>query len=372
MEYYDRFYGWVRKFSKFLMYNSIIMITSAINQTPNIVIIGSGWATKSFTNTIDKDKYNVKIVSNSDHFIYTPQLANFSVTKDVKDIETDMTHIPKIEFINDTIKDVDFYKQILITEKDNIKYDYVIFAHGAQTNTFNIHGVKENCLFLKTKNDAELIHKHLEGLEPNEKVAVIGCGLTGSELIGCLLDKKKFNITAIDGLSGPLQMFNKSNINKTLDLWKTNNITMIFNSFVKNIEPSTIYFKDNKVEYDLAIWCGGVKISPLSQLINKKLNLESRRGILVNPYLQFQKNAFAIGDCADAGVFPTAQNATQQGRYLAQRFNNKFRDDQKYHYQDKGKLCYIGEKNSIFENKFISLHGKVGYFIGRMIHFYNN
>ena len=100
MEYYDRFYGWVRKFSKFLMYNSIIMITSAINQTPNIVIIGSGWATKSFTNTIDKDKYNVKIVSNSDHFIYTPQLANFSVTKDVKDIETDMTNIPKIEFIN--------------------------------------------------------------------------------------------------------------------------------------------------------------------------------------------------------------------------------------------------------------------------------
>ena len=80
------------------------MINSAINENPNIVIIGSGWATKSFTNTIDKDKYNVKIVSNSDHFIYTPQLANFSVTKDVKNIERNMTHIPKIKFINDTIK----------------------------------------------------------------------------------------------------------------------------------------------------------------------------------------------------------------------------------------------------------------------------
>ena len=353
------------------MYNSIIMITSAINQTPNIVIIGSGWATKSFTNTIDKDKYNIKIVSNSDHFIYTPQLANFSVTKDVKDIETDMTHIPKIEFIKDTIKDVDFDKQILITEKDNVKYDYVIFAHGAQINTFNIPGVKENCFFLKTKKDADLIYKNLQTLEPNAKVAVIGCGLTGSELIGCLLDKKKFNITAIDGLSGPLQMFNKSNINKTLDLWRTNNINMIFNSFVKNIEPSTIYFKDNKVEYDLAIWCGGVKISPLSQLINKKLNLDSRRGILVNHYLQFQKNAFAIGDCADAGVFPTAQNATQQGKYLANRFNNTFKG-QEYTYQNKGKLCYIGEKNSIFENKFISITGKAGYFIGKIIHFYNN
>lgn len=347
------------------------MICSIINENPNIVIIGSGWATKSFTNTIDKDKYNVKIVSNLDHFIYTPQLANFSVTKDVKDIETDMSHIPKIEFIKDTIKDVDFDKQILMTENDKIKYDYVIFAHGAQINTFNIPGVKENCLFLKTKKDADTIHKNLKLLEPNANVAVIGCGLTGSELIGCLLDKKKFNITAIDGLSGPLQMFNKSNINKTLDLWKNNNVNMIFNSFVKHIEPSTIYFKDNKVEYDLAIWCGGVKIYPLSQLINKKLDLESKRGILVNPYLKFHKNAFAIGDCADAGVFPTAQNATQQGRYLAQRFNNSFKDQQEYTYKDKGKLCYIGEKNSIFENKFISLHGKIGYLAGTIIHYFN-
>ena len=53
---------------------------------------------------------------------------------------------------------------------------------------------------------------------------------------------------------------------------------------------------------------------------------------------------FAIGDCADAGVFPTAQNATQQGIYLAQRFNNNFNDDLEYNFKDKGKLCYIGEE----------------------------
>jgi NADH:ubiquinone reductase (non-electrogenic) len=347
------------------------MINSAMNQSPNIVIIGSGWACKSFTNTIDKDKYNVNIVSNSDNFLYTPQLANFSVTKNIKDLETDMSKLKNIEFISDTVKDVDFDKQILITEKDKIKYDYVIFAHGASINTFNIPGVKENCLFLKTKKDADLIYKNLQTLEPNAKVAVIGCGLTGSELIGCLLDKKKFNITAIDGLSGPLQMFNKSNINKTLDLWKTNNINMKFSNFVKRIDQSTIYFKDNKVNYDLAIWCGGVKISPLSQLINKKLNLDSRRGILVNPYLNFYKNAFAMGDCADSNNLPTAQNAYQQGKYLANRFNNTFKGQQEYTYQNKGKLCYVGEKNSLFENKFISLSGKIGYVAGMFIHYFN-
>ena len=126
------------------------MINSAINQTPNIVIIGSGWACKSFTKTIDKDKYNVKIISKSKNFLYTPQLANFSVTNNIKNIETDMTNINKVKFIKDMVKDVDFDNQILFTENDKIKYDYVIFAHGAEINTFNIPGVKENCLFCNT------------------------------------------------------------------------------------------------------------------------------------------------------------------------------------------------------------------------------
>ena len=46
-----------------IIYNYINMINSAMNKSPNIVIIGSGWACKSFTNTIDKDKFNVKIIS---------------------------------------------------------------------------------------------------------------------------------------------------------------------------------------------------------------------------------------------------------------------------------------------------------------------
>ena len=160
-------------------------------------------------------------------------------------------------------------------------------------------------------------------------------------------------------------MFNKKNIDFTLNLWKNNNIHIMFNNFVKKIDQNTIYFKDNKVNYDLAIWCGGVKISLLSQLINNKLNLESRRGILVNPYLQFYKNAFAIGDCADSGVFPTAQNATQQGRYLAKRFNNNFNDDLEYHFQKIKENYIVLERKIVYlKNNFISLRRLVGYMAG--------
>ena len=41
--------------------------------------------------------------------------------------------------------------------------------------------------FLKDENDVESIKKKLSNLPFGSKIAVIGCGLTGSEIIGNLM-----------------------------------------------------------------------------------------------------------------------------------------------------------------------------------------
>lgn len=336
-----------------------------------VLLIGAGWGALGFINNIDSLKYDVKVLSKNNNFLYTPQLANHSVNANVNNIEKDLTKTFFIDFFEEEVTDVNFEKKNVITNVNKHNYDYIIFAHGAVINTFNVKGVNDYCAFLKTKKDSDELYSKIDKLKENSKIAVIGCGLTGSELIGNLIDKNKFNIIAIDGLKGPLQMFSENNINKTINLWKNNNVEMIFNDFVKKINKDKIYFKNREVKYDLSIWCGGVKISPLSELVNKKLGLVSRRGILVNPYLNFYEKCFAIGDCADSGYPPTAQNAYQQGKYLANRFNNDFKDGKVYDFSEKGKLCYIGDGNSIFENKYISLTGKLGKLLGNAIHFYN-
>jgi NADH:ubiquinone reductase (non-electrogenic) len=38
-----------------------------------------------------------------------------------------------------------------------IKYDYLVYAVGAETQTFNIPGVKENSCFMKELKDAEKV-----------------------------------------------------------------------------------------------------------------------------------------------------------------------------------------------------------------------
>ena len=181
-------------------------------------------------------------------------------------------------------------------------------------------------------------------------INIVGCGLTGSEIVGNLLDLQnpKIHITAIDGLPRPLNIFPPEIGDYTQTFWRENGVQTYFNYFLKNIDSDelTIQNKEDSqtLKYDISIWCGGIKSNPLSQIVNRELGLECRFGIPVNRFLEVNKNVFAIGDCA---VFPnriplSAQVAYQQGRYLAERFNNNFRGNDEFQFNDKGKIGYIG------------------------------
>lgn len=42
-----------------------------------------------------------------------------------------------------------------------IKYDYLVYAVGAEVQTFNIAGVRENACFMKEMEDAEKVRRAL-------------------------------------------------------------------------------------------------------------------------------------------------------------------------------------------------------------------
>jgi len=338
----------------------------------NIYLVGFGWATMGFLHNIDTSLYNVTVISDSDHFLYTPLLAQNVV------LDRDLTiHIYSLKhkccYINDKITDIDF-KENLVKSKDNkYNYNYVVFAHGSDVNTFNICGVQEFTHFLKTNSDYKKIRAKLNSLREPSTIAVIGCGLTGSELIGTLNDLKKHNIVAIDALKRPLSTFQEPLSLYTYNLWKRQNVNVMLNSVVKKINKSSIELKDNStIPFDLAVWCGGVKINALSKIINEKLQLNDHKGISVDKYLKINKteNAFAIGDCASSGYPPTAQVAYQQGKFLANNFNRNFKS-KPFVFDNKGQVGYIGNYQSVFQNNYFSGSGRIIGALNTVIHLYN-
>jgi NADH:ubiquinone reductase (non-electrogenic) len=349
------------------------------NNKETIHIIGFGWASIGFLKHIDTKMYNVVMISNNDVFNYTPLLAqniknNKNLTFSVNEIND------KIEFNQNEVDIIDFNQNLIITKEENkIPYKYLIFSHGSTINTFNISGVNENTLFLKTAIDSEKIKEKLNHLPNQAVIAVIGCGLTGCEIIGTLLDintnTNQFQIVAIDALPLPLPTFDKSLSNTTIDLWRQNSVKMYLNKCVSKINPKTIELKgeNENIEFDLAIWCAGIKPTSLTEKINKILQLNCNRGIPVNKYFQVEntQNVYAIGDCAFSGFPPTAQIAYQQGKYLANQFNKRSENIQRdFEFHNNGQICYIGKGKSVFQNPYFKSSGNITYYLNKAIHMY--
>ena len=355
-------------------YNSDI-----INDKQSIVVVGNGIAGTTFVKHINNNKYDITVISPNPNCVYTPLLPyksiinnNIIISKDVRDIKKD------ISYIKSTVLDIDLQtKELIIEDSNRIKYDYVVFAHGAINNIYGIDTVNNYCLVVNNDN-INNIYNRINTLKENSNISVIGSGLTGIEIVGYLMDLKKFNITVIDGLSTNNLMNTSNNSDYLVNHWKKNNINMKFNNFVKSVTDKSIILKDEKVDYDEAIWCCGYKqsnlTSKLTNLLIGKFDIKSKRGLYISPFMEVYGNKYlyAIGDCTST-VYPhTAQVAYQQGVYLANHFNNNFDTNDIFKYKDEGKICYIGNNKSIYEkDDNYSFHGVSAFCLEQLVHLYN-
>ncbi len=337
-----------------------------------IILVGNGWGGSSFLKHIDSSKYDITVISPDSNFIYTPSLVE-SIFKNY-DVKYDSKNLNNFTHVRDRMKNLD-YKNNKINLESNIDlhYDYLVLCYGSTINTFNIPGI-ENAISINYDNINKIRDK-LKNLEKGKNITIIGCGPTGTELIGNILDLKKFNINVVDGLPKPLTMYNDYISRYVLDIWKKNNINFYFNNIVKKVDKNNIYFNNKKLNYDMLFWCGGYKISSLGITINNKIGSYCKNGLSIDNKLRLNfknnENIYAIGDCIDSKYPKTAQVAYQQGKYLANSFNNNFKSTKEFKYNDKGKICYIGDNKSVYENKYFYLSGTMVRYLDRFIKIYN-
>ena len=357
-----------------------------VNEQPKkkVVVIGNGFAGTSFIKKINNPIYDITVVSSDPCCTFTPLIPYKSIknnksiiTKDIQDIKKDIT------YIKSNVVDIDLQNKKIIThDNESINYDYIVFAHGVENNTYNIDGIKENC-FIVNKTNMNSIYTKIQSLKDNANIAVIGCGPTGSEMIGHLLDLNKFKITAIDALPRPLFNYSFESSFYTRDHWKNNNVKMYFTNLVQSINPTTIIInlinkntntkQMNYIQYDMAIWCGGYKETVLTTLLKDKLKHTCYSGLEIDNFMQVKgdPSLYAIGDCTSTDNPQTAQVAVQQGNYLANNFNTNFEYVTPFKYDHQGNVCYIGKYNSIYENDKYTVNGIFGYMLNNCINLYN-
>ena len=148
--------------------------TSASTTTrPRVLILGSGWGGAKLARGLDKDKYDVRLISPANHFLFTPLLPSTAVgTLEFRAIQEPIRTIPGLsEYYQAKARTLDLEKQYVSCEgiftgrSFDVSFDYLVVACGNKTNTFNTPGVAERegeeVFFLKHLHHARQIRNRI-------------------------------------------------------------------------------------------------------------------------------------------------------------------------------------------------------------------
>lgn len=153
-----------------------------------LAILGSGWAATSILKSLDSSLYNVVclyirilrlkvVISPRNYFLFTPLLPSCTVgTLELRSIMQPIRYITRhhqqeVKYVEGRCSNIDHMNRKLTVSHSSeiagsslvqqISYDYLVIACGADNTTFNVPGVKEHACFLKEAWDARKIRRRL-------------------------------------------------------------------------------------------------------------------------------------------------------------------------------------------------------------------
>lgn len=132
----------------------IAFFSSTTTKKPKVVILGSGWAGNTLARRLDKSKYDVRLISPANHFLFTSLLPSTAVgTLEFRAIQEPVRTIAGLgEYyqakalglaVTETGKHVVQCADLFKGHKFHVRYDYLCVAAGNKTNTFNTPGIAE-------------------------------------------------------------------------------------------------------------------------------------------------------------------------------------------------------------------------------------
>ncbi|KAH7909184.1 FAD/NAD(P)-binding domain-containing protein [Hygrophoropsis aurantiaca] len=398
--------------------------SSASRNKQRLVILGSGWGGYEVLRGVDKKRWNVTMVSPTNAFNFTPLLASCAVgTLEFRcAVEPVRRYSPQVVAYQAWCDTIDFKQKTLkcmpatpplsfeTSSAPNLKvpgtdtetqfpgtgtsfklrYDKLVIAVGAYSQTFNVPGVKEHAHFLKDVRDARAIRTrimecfeqanqpYLSDVDRRKLLnfCIVGGGPTGVEfsaelhdLLHAEIDRhypslaRMAKITLYDVAPNILGSFDKSLGSYAESKFRRDGISIKTRHHVERVEKDRMFVKEQgEVPFGLLVWSTGLAPNPLVQSIDALQKHEKTQSLYTDEQLNVLTNdgqpdpdVWAIGDSAiiKAAVLPaTAQVANQKGKYLVKKLNKIVKDQEytkPFEFHNQGSLAYLGDWKAIYD-----------------------
>lgn len=375
-----------------------------------IVILGGGVGGLAVARHLDKllgkrSDIEITLISRDNFFLLSPLL--FEACSGVLELRHCAQPIrpclKRVRFIEGTVNRVDVARRVIhvdVPEHDplELRYDHVIVALGATTNTKLIPG-SEHARTFKTVADALLLRNHLiERLErayveddPHRRralltVVVIGGGLVGVELLGevtaFLQDELRY-YPRIDGKELRFHLFEVGNrllpeskpflAEYAARVLRERGAELHTSTPVQAIEPGMVRWKDGAVDADTIVLAPGIVPSVVASAMD--VERDKRGRIVTDATLRSvsHPDVWALGDCAatpapNGGIYPAlAQHAVRAARFVAKNVAAVVRDrpPAPFIFEALGTMAAFGHTHAVADVRGFELTGFIAWWVRR-------
>ena len=298
----------------------------------------------------------------------------------------------------------------IITDAEEISYDALVLATGADTNFFGNAKIAGNAFPMKSTVEAlQLRYRLLQNFEKAltitdpvllqqlMNIVVVGGGPTGVEVAGALAEMKKYvlpkdypeldfstmNIYLLEGAGKTLASMSEKSSSQSAKYLDKLGVKVMTNSLVKDYDGNNVLLNTGEqIAASTMIWAAGIKGNIPNgvekSLIARGNRITTDRRCVVSGY----HNIYAIGDIAyietprfPKGLPQVAPVAMQQADLLAINFKlierkSNATTQNEFEYKDKGAMATVGRNLAVVDvpmPKFLGNKLHVGGFMAWLI-----
>ncbi len=389
----------------------------------NIVILGGGFAGSNAADALAgllpfPENGSITLVDQDNYMLFTPMLTEVAGGQvDTHHIVRPLRDLPdRVTFAQGRVEEIDLAgRQITLTKDTEAKglpsatqtlpFDQLILALGAVPDYYDIPGLEEHSLTIKTLEEAAAIrekvllvleraHAETDSVLRQALLTVVvgGGGYTGVETMAAINDLMRDRLPDYPGIKEDeirVLLVEKGDRlmpeihGPTLGAYaqkklEERGVEVRLNTSIDEAGQDYVQIKDGeRIATQTLIWAGGVTPS----LILDKLDLKrgKHKGVVVDACCRVPDHAglWAVGDCAEIPTpdgkktyGPTAQNAQREGARVAQNVVAALRGEEPkpFEYTPIGELAIVGKRSGVAQVYGMNISGLPAWAMWRAIY----
>ena len=393
---------------------------AALGRGKRFLILGGGFAGAAVAQELARllpgtDNGQISLIDQNNYLLFTPMLTEAAGGElETRHIVSPLRVLePRVRFIQGCITSIDLENKSADVDtgsaefdpgKQTLAGDHLVVALGSVTNFHGTPGAPEYSISMKSLADARQAFNRVSAclesasLEEDEAkrqslltFVVAGGGFTGVETMAALNDLVRDHAAKFTGQGAEsvrtvivqpgsrlLPELSEELASYATQKLQERGVEVMLNTSITAASEDSVTLKSGEIIPSRTfIWAAGVTPSPLLESLPAKKG--KHHGLIVEASCQVQgyEGLWALGDCAEIpdpaskGTYaPTAQNATREGKLVAQNIVRALRGEpaKPFRFTPIGELALVGRHSGVARVYGMNFSGLLAWAMWRAVY----